>query len=81
MAKQYWHKEEQEEVDKLIESGITIAKLKEQYKQPDWCNYPDALDGVLGCWSLNNNTQNGLRTKICEDFCKTCPKWKKIKTI
>jgi hypothetical protein len=30
----------------------TYAWLHERYRQPDHCTYPDALAGMMGCWSL-----------------------------
>jgi len=69
MAK-YWHelsKEEQEEVKK---SGITIAEFLLEYAQPDWCLYPNALEGRLGCWSLVDGYIHS------EEDCKTCDCYK-----
>jgi hypothetical protein len=68
----YWHKLPQNKIDKIIEDGTTIKQVLEEYKQPDWCSYPDALGGMMGCWSLTDNGPNGLRTKISPEFCKNC---------
>lgn len=68
----YWHELTQKEVEILIESKVTYRYLLDNYKQPDWCNYPNALEGALGCWSLMDATPNGLRTKISLEFCKNC---------
>ena len=68
----YWHELPQEEVDKILASKITIGELLEKYKQPDWCNYPDALDGNMGCWSLMDNHKGGIRSRISKDYCKDC---------
>lgn len=49
----YWHEipaEEQREIMKS--SGITWGEFLERYQQPDWCSYPDALGGPMGCSSL-----------------------------
>ena len=35
----------------VLKSNMTFGEFKKRYKQPPWCNYPDALD-PLGCWSL-----------------------------
>lgn len=48
----------------------TIGYLKEHYKQPKWCNYPNALDGPFGCWSLMD--LYGDRKKISREFCSKC---------
>ena len=52
-AATYWHEIPQAEQEKIIEeSGLTVAQFLEKYKQPDWCEYPEALAGQMGCWSL-----------------------------
>jgi hypothetical protein len=68
----YFHELEQKEIDALIADKKTIGFIMETYKQPDWCKYPNALKGRLGCWSLMDLTKDGLRTKISKDFCKGC---------
>lgn len=78
--KKYWHELPQEEVDKLIEEKRTLRHVLDNYLQPEWCHYPAALNGKMGCWSLNDNTPGGLRTKISNDFCKDCDCYKKNNT-
>lgn len=68
----YWHELPQEEIDKILKSGITVSEAVEKYKQPDWCNYPGAVTGMVGCWSLTDNKPGGLRTTISKDYCKSC---------
>lgn len=70
--KAYWHELSQKRIEKIIKDGITVKECLKQYKQPDWCNYPDALAGIMGCWSLTSNEKDGLRTKISKEFCKNC---------
>jgi hypothetical protein len=49
----YWHEVEPEERERLIkESNMLPREFLKQFKQPDWCTYPDALAGLMGCWSL-----------------------------
>ena len=43
------------------------------YVQPDWCGYPDALDGMMGCWSLI------YREVSSEDYCKNCELYREKK--
>ena len=76
-AKEYFHELSQQEIDKLISDKRTIGYIMENYKQPKWCKYPDALGGILGCWSLMDLQKNGLRTKISEEFCKDCDEFMK----
>ena len=68
----YFHEIPQEEVDKLIADKRSVGYVMENYKQPDWCNYPGALSMAMGCWSLCDLKKDGLRTKINKEFCKCC---------
>jgi len=63
----YFHELTAEEILNLNHCGITWAELSELHPQPAWCQYPGALDGLMGCWSLIMN-----REKINEDFCQNC---------
>lgn len=36
------------------------------FSQPSWCNYPEALDFSLGCWSL---TERRIKS---QNDCKFC---------
>ena len=65
----YWHKASNIQAQKLLDSNATIKEFMEQYSQPDWCGYPDALEGEMGCWSL---TSFKLRKRISPKFCKSC---------
>lgn len=65
----YWHELPQKKVDRLIKNKIIVSEILKKYKQPDWCNYPDALVGVMGCWSLISNEPNGV---ISRKFCSDC---------
>lgn len=68
----YFHELSQEEVDKLVENETTVGFVLKNFKQPDWCNYPDALSMSMGCWSLCDLDPNGLRSKISHEYCKSC---------
>lgn len=65
----YWHEISQDEIDTLIENKATNQFVVDNYKQPDWCSYPEALAGRMGCYSLLDRE---LRTKISPEFCKGC---------
>ena len=41
-----------EEQWKRIVQRKTYEWLQQRYKQPEWCDYPGALKGLMGCWSL-----------------------------
>lgn len=72
VTNRYFHELEQTEIDILIADKKTVGYIMENYKQPDWCNYPEALSMAMGCWSLCDLSKDGLRTKISKDFCKGC---------
>jgi hypothetical protein len=46
--------------------NLFVAEVMHQYKQPDWCEYPGALEGVMGCWSLVGGMVKD------EEFCRSC---------
>ena len=73
--KQYWHELSQADIDKLI-GKVTNQFIMDNYKQPDWCTYPEALSGLMGCWSLGDATKDGSRTKISNKFCEKCDYYK-----
>ena len=52
MKRKYWHKLPTGAQMALQKSSMTYGKFLKLYKQPDWCKYPDALAGDMGCWSL-----------------------------
>lgn len=72
----YWHEIPQEEIETIIAEEKTNQYVVDNYKQPEWCGYPEALMGIMGCWSLTDNSPDGLRTKVCESFCSTCDCYK-----
>jgi hypothetical protein len=76
--KRYLHEAPQQEIDEMIKSGKTWGDLKAIYSQPEWCTYPDALNGSLGCWSLTD--LDHLRCKISEKFCADCDCFKKAQS-
>ena len=52
MAVKYWHELPPGAQRALQHSNMTYGEFVERYKQPDWCKYPMALFGAMGCWSL-----------------------------
>lgn len=65
MLKKYWHRISKKEAEKTETWGAVVKK----YKQPAWCAYPDALAGLLGCWSL---IMPETRQNISKKFCENC---------
>lgn len=48
-----WNEVNEKEQKEIISNGeITWEQFADRYDQPEWCNYPDALHGMFGCWSL-----------------------------
>lgn len=70
--KKFFHELDQEEIDKIVEDDNTIEYVLANFKQPDWCSYPNALEGTMGCWSLMDFKSGGLRTKISKEYCSSC---------
>ena len=68
--KQFWHELTDQQVQEVMDSGMTWGEVCEKYLQPDWCHYPRALNGEMGCWSLADT--GDLRKKISHDFCVDC---------
>jgi hypothetical protein len=49
----YWHEIDAKEQGNILNhSGMTVGDFLKRFRQPDWCNYPDALGGAMGCWNL-----------------------------
>jgi hypothetical protein len=49
----YFHELTREEFDKIIvETPMTWSECEELYPQPPWCEYPNAIEGDMGCWAL-----------------------------
>ncbi|MHA2218084.1 MAG: hypothetical protein ACXACY_19285 [Candidatus Hodarchaeales archaeon] len=74
--KPLFHELPQEQVDKLIADKKTIGYIMENFRQPDWCQYHNALEGKMGCWSLMDLKKDGIRTKISKEYCKICEQCK-----
>lgn len=68
VSRRFFHELSIEEKQKLANEGKTWQDVMDDYNQPDWCTYPEALRGEMGCWSLIM-----IDAKlVCEDYCKTC---------
>ena len=62
MEKKYFHELTNEEFKEAIKKKMVY----EDFKQPDWCHYPFALNWEMGCWSL---TERQIKK---EEDCKDC---------
>ena len=70
----YFYELTEVEFDELVKQKLTWAQCAELYPQPTWCNYPEAICGVMGCWTL----MSFLVTD--EGYCKKCDCYKKMIT-
>lgn len=63
----YFHELTEAEFKAIVESKqYTWKQLAKDYPQPEWCQYPDATSGVMGCWSLMSHMVTG------KEYCKGC---------
>lgn len=67
--KKYWHRIPDKELQKRISRKWSCDRIMRRYSQPEWCNYPEALSGLMGCWSLIDVKR---RKKINREFCRNC---------
>ena len=51
----YFHELTAKEFSDIVKTKIKWDKCAELYPQPEWCNYPDATRGLMGCWSLTGH--------------------------
>lgn len=72
--KPYYHSISNNEIKWAIKNKKTVEFVMNNYKQPKWCLYPDALKGIMGCWSLTNLENEGTnnRKSISLSFCSDC---------
>ncbi len=68
--KRYWHELKDSTIKNMQRKHFNWGNVMEKYLQPKWCSYPDALEGIMGCWSLVDFFD--LRHKISIDYCKGC---------
>ena len=54
------------EFKEICKGKMTWAECAKRYPQPKWCGYPDAVCGVMGCWSLMSFMVTD------ESCCKNC---------
>ncbi len=63
----YWHRLSKKEKRYILDSNIPVKEFLKQYHQPSWCDYPEALAGLMGCWSLMVSL-----TYVSKRYCKNC---------
>jgi hypothetical protein len=80
MMIKYCHELTLEEYKVIIKNGITYGKFAEDYPQPVWCSYPDATEGMMGCWSLLD-FDDGKSLVTGRNYCKNCDCYIKKKVV
>lgn len=82
IEKKFWHELTDTEMLALLKAGgMTWGEAQKKYPQPPWCDYPEAVCGVMGCWSLmgiGGKNPLGHRIRKRED-CKGCDLIKEAK--
>lgn len=66
----FFHEMPDSEWESMLSAAATWGDVQKKYRQPSWCDYPEALDGAMGCWSLVGRMVTG------EDYCKNCDLYK-----
>lgn len=73
--RKYFHELSDSWLYKLRKRKEKLKYLFDHYRQPVWCDYPEAMGGVMGCWSLVDLFN--LRHKISRNFCRDCDLYRK----
>lgn len=68
----YFHELPQETINDLIARKTTWQQIMDNYQQPTWCGYHEALNGSMGCWTLTDLTLTSHRTQLSSSFCADC---------
>lgn len=72
----YFNKLTREEFREVCKENINWEECAKRYPQPVWCSYPNAVCGLMGCWSLMDFMVYG------RNYCKHCECYiKKSRTI
>ncbi len=65
----YFHELTEEQRLELMKDSMTLGEMMEQYSQPDWCEYPNALESIMGCWGLfYGSVKKDEKCKTCECY-------------
>lgn len=68
----YFHKLTKDEFEEIQKERMTWAECAQRYPQPVWCGYPDAVQGIMGCWSLMEFYDDGSNWVTGHNYCKDC---------
>lgn len=61
IPKKFFHKLSDEEREAAYKQpGVTVRQFVKMYRQPTWCNYPEAITPQWGCWSIASGYIKGI---------------------
>lgn len=64
----YFHELPKEEKERILASRMLMCEFMDKYQQPAWCKFPNALSGLMGCWSLMLGDIETIRDcRECDD--------------
>lgn len=66
----YFHQLREQEYAWLVKEKTNWGELASSFPQPLWCNYFQAVYGIMGCWSLVGFMVTD------ENYCKDCDCYK-----
>jgi hypothetical protein len=68
--KKYFHELTREEIAEIQAGPSTSnAQVAKDYPQPEWCTYPNATYGILGCWGLMRGSVHDNKSYCAECEC------------
>lgn len=73
----FFHELTKSEFKNLVKKKITYGELAKKYPQPTWCGYPDATQGMMGCWSLMDQKIKSIKDCAGCDLILTAAKKEK----
>jgi hypothetical protein len=73
----YFHELTEEYFNENIAGKLTYGEVAQDYPQPPWCTYVDAVYGTMGCWSLTFFMVHGR--KHCRGRCEFYKDERKVK--
>ncbi len=70
MSKKFWHELSEEQIQQIIKERHPFGWIMENYKQPAWCNHPNAIAaGAFGCEKLMNKPDSISSTSCINCKC------------
>jgi hypothetical protein len=64
--RKFFHELDDGEFEAFKQADAKWGDIAKLHPQPEWCEYPGALDGPMGCWSLVGRMVTGV------EYCHGC---------